>query len=314
MTVTRFLSKAPRTLPLYARAAAAAFPAARLLAFVPGEGGEILDMRLQLDGVRADPRRLAIYSSICGFPAGEHLPTTYPHILAFPLHMKLLTEGHFPFAPIGLVHIENRILQHHAIPRGEELDLHVRASGAEPHPRGASFALISEARIAGETVWEATSTMLHRSRRAHAANDDPAARHAGIEAPALDGAPRQTWALPRNLGRRYASVSGDRNPIHMHALAARALGFRGAIAHGMWTLARSIAALAAELPDAHGVEVSFRKPIVLPAAVQLSAGTAGEETAFVVRDVKHELTHLHGRVWALRGHPAGATPTRKQAP
>ena len=59
----------------------------------------------------------------------------------------------------------------------------------------------------------------------------------------FDGAFVARWHLPDDLGRRYASVSGDRNPIHMHALTAKAFGFPRAIAHGMWTKARCLAAL-----------------------------------------------------------------------
>ena len=39
---------------------------------------------------------------------------------------------------------------------------------------------------------------------------------------------------------RYADASGDHNPIHTSPLLARAFGFRGAIAHGMHTLARCV--------------------------------------------------------------------------
>ena len=50
------------------------------------------------------------------------------------------------------------------------------------------------------------------------------------------------WRLPGDLGRRYAAVSGDRNPIHLYALTAKAFGFPRQIAHGMWSKARCLAA------------------------------------------------------------------------
>ena len=73
------------------------------------------------------------------------------------------------------------------------------------------------------------------------------------------------WRVPGDLGRRYAAVSGDRNPIHLHALSAKAFGFPRAIAHGMWTKARCLAAL--RLPDALTAEVRFKQPILLPSTV-----------------------------------------------
>ena len=47
-----------------------------------------------------------------------------------------------------------------------------------------------------------------------------------------------------DLGRQYAAVSGDRNPIHLFDLTAMPLGFRHHIAHGMWSKARCLAELA----------------------------------------------------------------------
>jgi acyl dehydratase len=101
------------------------------------------------------------------------------------------------------------------------------------------------------------------------------------------------WRLPGDLGRRYGAVSGDRNPIHLHALTARAFGFPRAIAHGMWTKARALAALEATLPDAYTVDVAFKKPILLPGRVTFAA----EEGRFVVRSAKDpDVIHLEGTV------------------
>jgi acyl dehydratase len=81
--------------------------------------------------------------------------------------------------------------------------------------------------------------------------------------------------VPGDIGRRYAGVSGDRNPIHLHALTARAFGFPSAIAHGMWTLARSLATLDGRLGERHNSEVEFRAPLRIPGRARLRL--AGED-------------------------------------
>jgi hypothetical protein len=85
----------------------------------------------------------------------------------------------------------------------------------------------------------------------------------------------------------------------MHSLTAKPLGFPSAIAHGMWTKARCLAALDSRLPDAFAVEVRFRKPILLPARVEFASAAEGEQIAFAVRDAKRQTPHLDGRVAPL---------------
>jgi acyl dehydratase len=293
MTVTRrTLDSPPSILPLYARAAAPLIPGASLLPFVPGGGGEIPEMELTLDGVRAEPDAVAAYNRVCGFALRDHLPPTYPHVLAFPLHMAVMADGDFPFGAVGLVHLENRISQRRPIEIGEELSLTVRPTALQPHPKGRTFSLLTEARAGDDLVWESASTMLRRG----GGSDE--SRSYGERTPeaGADFAPSGEWKLAGDLGRRYAAVSGDRNPIHMHSLTAKPLGFPAAIAHGMWTKARCLAALESRLPDAFEVEVRFRRPIPLPGTVEFGSRAEGEEIEFFVRDAKSKTPHLEGSV------------------
>jgi acyl dehydratase len=292
---SRTLSSHPSILPLYARAAAPMIPGASLLPFVPGRGSEIPDLELTLPDVEADPEAVAAYAKACGFTLRDSLPPTYPHVLAFPLHMAVMADGGFPFGAVGLVHVENRIVQQRPIRLGEKVTLRVRATKLEPHPKGRTFAILTEARVGRQRIWEGRSTILRRGggsgERPDGERDaEPSANGAG------DLPVAGEWCLGGDTGRRYAAVSGDRNPIHMHSLTAKALGFPRAIAHGMWTKARSLAALESRLPDAFDVEVRFRRPILLPADVAFASGGDGARIDFAVRDAKHGTPHLDGRI------------------
>ena len=286
MTV-RELDGEPGMLALLARAGAGAIPGASRLPFLAGGGREVPDLTLVLDDVEIDPDRLAAYARVCGFSLRDAIPATYPHILAFPLHMALMTDSSFPFPAIGLVHIYNKITQRRPIRLGEKLSLRVWATPIESHPRGRQFSLRSEARVGEELVWEDISTNLRRG----SGSDDATAPEvrSAKELPAA-----ATWTLPGDLGRRYASVSGDRNPIHMHSLSARLFGFPSAIAHGMWTKARCLAALEPRLPGAFTVEVAFKRPILLPATVTFAEHSADDGFRFGVRDAKKDTPHLDG--------------------
>jgi acyl dehydratase len=302
---SRTLTSAPSILPLYARAAAPMIPGASLLPFIPGGGGEIPDLDLTLAGARAEPDAVAAYAKVCGFSLRDHLPPTYPHVLAFPLHMAVMADGSFPFGAVGLVHIENRIVQHRRIGIGEELTLRVRPTKLQPHPRGRTFTLVSEARVGSQKVWEGVSTMLRRGGGSGESTPRPEHKEPANEAD--DFVASSEWRLGGDLGRRYAAVSGDRNPIHMHSLTAKPLGFPGAIAHGMWTKARCLAALESRLPDAFAVDVRFRRPIVLPAKVEFASAMKGGETEFAVRDAKRHTPHLEGRIGPVEAEQKAKT-------
>lgn len=224
----------------------------------------------------ADPGRLARYRALCGFADGDTLPPTYPHVLAFPAALALLTGRDFPLPALGLIHVANRITARRPIGVRERLTLRIRACDL----RGTTFDIVTQASVGSEVVWESASTYLHRESGGTGSAPAP---------PAVQGE-STIWRVPADTGRRYAAVSGDRNPIHLSALTARMFGFRTAIAHGMWSKARVLAAL--ELPGAFTVEVAFRSPIALPSSVRLV--TAGERFALTAPDGGR--THLYGAV------------------
>jgi hypothetical protein len=175
---------------------------------------------------------------------------------------------------VGVVHIANRIVQQRPLLLGEPLTLTARVEGFEPHRRGKTFDLVTEARVGGELVWQGFATNLKRGPGDESVPKPPPFAEPPVTA---------QWRVADDLGRRYASVSGDRNPIHLHPLTAKALGFPRAIAHGMWTKARCLASL--RLPDAFAVEVQFKKPILLPSTVSFGE----QDDRFAVHG------HLEGR-------------------
>lgn len=272
------LDGAPSLPALYGRAVAGLLPGLR------PAGQELPDRTLVLRQVAVDRSRLAGYARVCGFPVADALPPTYPHILAFPLALALMTAPGFPFPAAGVVHLANRIEVRRPLAAAEPLDLAVHAEALRPHERGQLVDLVAVASVDGTEAWRAVSTYLHRS------GSGGGSRPSASEPPE----PSAVWRVGADAGRAYAAVSGDRNPIHTSTLAARAFGFRRRIAHGMWTKARCLAQLAARLPPAYTVEVSFRAPVLLPATVGFSASGPGE--TFAVHDRESGRPHLSGTV------------------
>ena len=230
-------------------------------------------------GVVVDVDHVVDYARVCGFSVGSALPMPYPHVLAFPLQVALMSRREFPFPLVGLVHIENAIRWTRPLLPTDVLDLRVSATNLRPHRRGRLVDLVSAVEVDGEPVWTGVSTYLARGR-----GDDSAPTSEPPDVSALTLiAGGATWRLGEDTGRRYAAVSGDVNPIHLHALTAKALGFPSAIAHGMFTYAKVVAALGPRVPAAGTSQGWFRKPVTLPSTVLLKVAAGGQLAAVLPR-------------------------------
>jgi hypothetical protein len=251
-------------------------------------GSSLPDTELVRTGVVVDPAHLAAYNTVCGFRLSDELPATYPHMLAFPLQMALMTEPGFPFPLLGMVHVTNRITQHRALRLGEPLTIRVRAENLRAHEKGRQFDVVSEAWAGDDLVWVDVSTYLRRGGSSGASS-----RRDQLAPPTPDA----IWRVPGDIGRRYAEVSGDRNPIHLHPLTARLFGFPRAIAHGMWTKAHALAAFEGRLPSAFTVDVRFKQPVLLPAKAAFTSWATPEGWAFELWSGSKP--HLEGSISSL---------------
>ena len=287
MMATIELEKAPSTMSLYFRAVTTKKPGKL-------QGDTLPTIKANLKQVKADLSKLKQYRKVCGFPVSGSMPITYPHMLAFPLHMEILVNPLFPFPLLGLVHVRNEITQYRAIGNQEELDIECQLAGPEPVAKGLEFSIITKVSVAGKLVWESVSTNLFRTKT----NIEETKSDKKADSFSADSL--GYWEVAENTGRRYAKVSGDSNPIHLYAMTAKLFGFPRAIAHGMWSKAHALAQLDSQLPNCpFKVSVSFKLPILLPNKVQFQASSSGDRVEFRLKDKNGEKPHLAGSIQSL---------------
>lgn len=218
---------------------------------------------------RADPDHLRGFRECCpGWEQDQWLPPTYPQVVAADLHLRLLGERDFPFNPMGLVHFANRIELLGPMPVDREYALQARLSPGGAHPRGELVNVATELCDGDQVVWRSVATAL-RITRAKTSSDESKDERAG----GGGGLVRErSIELPEDLGRRYALIAGDLNPIHQRAWMARPFGFPRPIIHGMWTLAWAIQPLLPAYPEQSlVVEAEFTRPVLLPATIHLGS-------------------------------------------
>jgi hypothetical protein len=222
-------------------------------------------------------------------------------VLASALHLALLSSDKFPVRLLGLVHVRNRIEQRRPMSVEDGGEIATWIEGHRDLPRGQEFDLHTEWRNGTEVLWRETSTFLARRRQAPRGDTDTARSQLTIAE--RSQVRTASFRAPAGLGRQYGWMSGDINPIHLADITARAFGFKGAIAHGMWSLARCAAELPADQFDAAvSLDVQFRLPVQLPAWVMLQSWGEGDGageaagTSFALRDAQGERVHLTGHL------------------
>jgi acyl dehydratase len=286
---TEKLTELPNLGGLYAKAALGAVP-------VPGKSKPktLPDTVVELDGVKVDIDNLSDYVKVTGLRLIDALPVTYPFTLATPLVVSMFVGGDFPYPAMGLVHFENVITQYRPLSVRDELDISVHAENQREHPKGMLFDMVSEIRVGGELVWKQVSTFLNQQKTS--LSGGPKGEKKPDEVPPR---PQKALKVAQSTISRYASVSGDRNPIHISSIGAKAFGFPSTIAHGMWTAATILQAIEGKLPDSFTYTVRFNKPVIIPAKINVYAEKAEGGWDLSVKHPKKGYPHLTATVRAL---------------
>ncbi|WP_186628579.1 MaoC/PaaZ C-terminal domain-containing protein [Rhodococcus sp. BP22] len=275
------LSEQPKISEIYTAAARGVLP------FLGSKSSSVPSTEFELRGLRVDPDNLAGYCRATGLRFGDILPITYPFTLVFPTVMKLMVSKGFPFAAIGSVHAENVIEAFRPISASEPLDIRVHAENLREHRKGLLVDLISEVSVGRELVWKQTSSFLSLQKTSLSGELR--------EAPPADEVPpppTRTLRVDQKTISKYASISGDRNPIHVSTLGAKAFGFPKTIAHGMWSAAAALQIIEGRIPEKVTYSVRFGKPIVLPATMNLYAESVGTGWDLSLLNPKKGYPHL----------------------
>lgn len=263
----------PSMVPAYARVLLSKKPYAS-----PTQAG-VEPIELEVRRIVLSPAHLQRYRDVCSVADEATLPPAYLHVVAMPVHMQLFIAEEFPVKVLGLIHLRNTIRVLRTVDLKEPLRLLVRFDTMRLTDYGQEYDFTTRYEQDGEVVWEEVSTMFARGN---------AAPKEGSKRPTIErsmhpesGVAMETLEVGDNTGWRYARVSGDFNPIHLTARTAQMFGFKQAVAHGMWSLGRCLAAASAQLPaEKIQIDTQFKLPVYIPSqalARTWSNGDGGAE-------------------------------------
>ena len=231
--------------------------------YIAASDAPIEPVELEARSVVLSAAHLQRYRDVCEVRAGGMLPPAYLHVVAMPMHMQLFIARQFPVKVLGLIHLRNTIRVLRDVDVKTPLRLRVNFDTMRLTELGQEYDFTTRYDQNGEVVWEEVSTMFARG----AATSKEGGKRPSIERSAHPdaGVAIETLNVGDNTGWRYARVSGDFNPIHLTARTARMFGFKQAVAHGMWSLGRCLAAAAPQLPASRiQIDTQFKLPVYIP--------------------------------------------------
>lgn len=228
--ISRVITKIPNPLQLYTGALLTSRKAVKVLVDPPPQ------LTLECNSIVMESNHLERYSKLCGFKA-QDMPLTYPAMLVSSMQMMLMTDKSFPIPLLGMVHLSNKAELIRHFDKRSKINAKVRFSDNYIlHEKGVCFTVISEL-FCGDTaqlLWRSESTILRRG----VTLDSKLSQNSKIynsllkEESMANVIEMEKWTLSSDLGRKYATISGDYNPIHLSSISAKLFGFQSAIIHG----------------------------------------------------------------------------------
>jgi acyl dehydratase len=215
----------------------------------------------------------------------------YLSATTMPAMLLLVARSGCPINPIGAVNVRNRFEIVHddcsATFLAGATGLWVHASLADEVvlvKRGWEFGIVVELRSEDGTVlYRQIFTLLQFDKHSssslpHRTVGSTKETNSGTAPQASSSTPHtRTITLHSTSPTDWATLTNDRNPIHMSSTLARLFGFRSKIAHGNHVVAKGVHSLR-DVLDGVGswMQVEFRRPCFVPSTKEVWAEQEGE--------------------------------------
>lgn len=222
------------------------------------------------------------------------VPLTYFYLLAQRAHLAAMLSPEFPWPILGMVHVANTMKYHHAPEFGKPLQLRVQI---EMPARASTRKRIRP--VYRVNFYQAQQLLVECISTYQVGAGEPPVRgrRREVPAPELPGfSVTNLWQLDSQLGRSYANLSGDYNPIHLHPWLSRWFGFSRPIIHGMYSVARAQADVEMVLQaPVIAMDIAFRRPLILPADARCHYRlNDNHEGQLVITDPKATKAYMDG--------------------
>jgi len=242
------------------------------------------------------------YMESFGFEGDKKVPAPFFYLATQTSQLYLLTQSGFPLSPAGLVHLGICFEQ-----QGALLTKEWNSSSAGNYivmsivnqrdsKKGLVFDIETEFYGPGKTAClKITNTYLARAIKVKSDEGLPVLCEFNQAGASSESEMNSAIALNQHVGKRYARLSGDYNPIHLTRLTAKLFGFKQPIIHGIYLVSKAYAQLHNKLNGAPRKGVfQFKSPFYLPGKGQISIHSEGQNNSVHVHSENQ--SHLYGKI------------------
>lgn len=176
--------------------------------------------------VQVSPKKINAYRRMFGCSTNQPLPHSFAFIAGFPTLLSALSDQHFAFSPIGLIHLRAKFDSLSPIDYDQHFDIEVQVNQRIHHPLGHEIQITSVFYQQGKCCMINTNTLLKKTR---------SVKNKKAEATKLSAYSQPTtYHTSQREIFDYAKLSGDYNPIHLHNKLAALFGMQKSIVHGLF--------------------------------------------------------------------------------
>eukprot|EP00049_Salpingoeca_infusionum_P009270 m.153394 g.153394 ORF g.153394 m.153394 type:complete len:404 (+) comp14287_c3_seq2:335-1546(+) len=239
------------------------------------KSGHALPVISSATHLQADPKAFEKYCELTGFKSVSlNAPGVAGSLFMQALNISMcgaiVAHPNFPFGALGLIHIRNTIRQTEEFSLAEPFYSNACVTAYRETDKGYEMDFVVDASKAkGEPVfWRCTSTLLYKCKTSLSkSSKQKKTPPPPVDTSVITDLFQASWTLAGNMGILYGNCSGDYNPIHLHPMPAQMFGHKRNIAHGMFTLSKSMAELNNKSPLSFPICIGneWKLPLYLPA-------------------------------------------------
>jgi hypothetical protein len=243
---------------------------------MPVRGQSLSAVKWSIDEFMFEPQQLDRYRQCFNF-SEDSIPLSFLFVATQRVQLSYLSQKSLSIKLLGLVHVSIEFEQHALLDPSAAYQVEVSLGEQCWSEKGLQFDLVVNFVNEQKIVAGFVSRYIQITNKT---SGKPRPRQNEIAQQSSDWTTVKEISFSSRVGRDYASISKDYNPIHLTPWLSKWFGFKRPIVHGMYSVAVILSAQKRQ--QLCRASFRFTKPILMPNSATLLAD--GSRWALLLED------------------------------